>query len=125
MALLKSFGLNGLAAEMQTRIADEPVTINNLTNRLLDLGGVPDFNLAKPNIGADLQGILRNDLDGQIKTRPYLNDLIDKVAKENDATTRILIENILNDEELHLSWLETEVSLFEKLGEALYTAHKL
>jgi len=42
-----------------------------------------------------------------------------------DATTRNLVEQILADEEQHLSWLETEIALYEKLGESLYSASRL
>jgi bacterioferritin len=36
-----------------------------------------------------------------------------------------LIEGILADEELHLSWLQTEIDLYDRLGEALYVATRL
>jgi bacterioferritin (cytochrome b1) len=39
--------------------------------------------------------------------------------------TRNLIEQILADEEQHFSWLETEIDLSEKLGEALHSAGRL
>jgi len=41
------------------------------------------------------------------------------------STTRNLIEKILADEEQHLSWLETEIALHEKLGEPLYSVSRL
>src|SRR5258708_38673589 len=47
------------------------------------------------------------------------------VAAAHDATTRNLIEKSLSDEEQHLSWLETEIALYEKLGESLYCASRL
>jgi len=41
------------------------------------------------------------------------------------ATTRVLIESILADEELHLAWLQTEVDLYDRLREPLYLANRL
>ena len=39
---------------MQAHIDDEPITIQSLLNRLLDLGGQPSFTIAVPNIGSTL-----------------------------------------------------------------------
>ena len=45
VALIESWGIEGLARGMQAHIDDEPVTISSVLNRLLDLGGRPDFSL--------------------------------------------------------------------------------
>jgi bacterioferritin len=125
LELVESWGLHGLAAGMSVHISDEPVTIANLLNRLLDLDGAPAFTLGVPKIGTTLREVLDNDMAGQRTARPGLNAAAEVAAGAHDATTRILIEQILADEELHLSWLRTEVDLFDKLGEALYTANRL
>ena len=65
------------------------------------------------------------DMGLQRNTKPKLNAAAEAAAAAHDATTRNLIEQILADEELHFSWLETELELYEKLGEALYTASRL
>ena len=41
------------------------------------------------------------------------------------SLSRNLIERILADEEQHLSWLETEIELCARLGDALYIASRL
>src|SRR5258708_24956184 len=65
VALVQSWGLNGLATPMAARIADEPRTLASLLNRLIDLGGVPEFTMAKPHIGATVREVLDNDMAGQ------------------------------------------------------------
>ena len=65
VALLDSWGLVGLAHGMEARIADEPVTIGELMQRLLDLGGTPNFAPTKPNIGASVGDVLDKDLEIQ------------------------------------------------------------
>ncbi len=125
VALLESWGISGLASTMQTHIDDEPITIAALLNRLLDLGGQPDFTFATPTIGTTLREVLENDMEAQRNTRPGLNQAAEVAAGEHDATTRVLIEGILADEEQHLSWLETELDLLERLGEPLYLANRL
>ena len=51
VALLDSWGLMALARSMEARIADEPVTISSVLDRLLDLGGRPNFTVGAPVIG--------------------------------------------------------------------------
>lgn len=124
-ALIEGWGLAGLAEAMRARIADEPVTITALTNRILDLGGTPAFSFLPVKIGGDLRQVLENDMDLQRSARTDLNRIVDQIAAAHDATTRILIEGILADEEEHLAWLETELSLLDRLGDALYVASRL
>lgn len=125
VALIESWGVAGLAASMKARIADEPVTIEELTNRLLDIGGAPAFEFGSVNIGTDLRRALDNDMAVQRNVSEILNAAAEAVGAAQDATTRILIEGILADEEAHLAWLELEIALLDKLGEPLYLASRL
>jgi bacterioferritin len=125
VALIESWGAVGLARGMQAHIDDEPETITSVLNRLLDLGGRPAFTLGETNIGTSLREILENDLELQQLARPGLNAAAEAAAGAHDATTRILIEAVLADEEAHLSWLETELELLEKLGDQLYLSNRL
>lgn len=124
-ALIEGWGLAGLAEAMRARIVDEPVTITALTDRILDLGGTPAISFPPVNIGGDLRQVLENDMDLQRSARTGLNKLVEQIAVAHDATTRTLIEGILADEEEHLAWLETELALLDRLGDALYVASRL
>jgi bacterioferritin len=110
---------------MRIRTADEPVTIRSLLGRLVDLDGTPAFTIEVPFIGETVREILDNDMGLQRNTRPLLNAAAEVAAAAHDATTRNLIEQILADEEQHLSWLDTEIDLYETLGESLYCASRL
>jgi bacterioferritin len=125
VVLIEAWGLKGLANQMRVRTADEPVTINALLNRLGDLDAAPRFTIDAPTIGATVQEALDNDMALQRCTRPMLNTAAEAAAAAHDATSRNLIEKILADEEQHLAWLETEIDLCAKLGEALYFASRL
>jgi bacterioferritin len=125
VALLNSWGLAGLAHSMEAHIADEPITIASLMTRLVDLGGKPNFTLGTPNIGTSVREVLDKDLEIQRLARPGLNAAAEAAAAEHDATTRVVLEGILADEEQHLSWLQSEVDLLERLGEPLYLANRL
>jgi bacterioferritin len=69
--------------------------------------------------------VLEHDLELQQIARPGLNAAAEAAAGAHDATTRILLEGVLADEEEHLSWLETELALLEKLGDQLYLSNRL
>ena len=125
IAVIEADGASLLASEMETKIADEPETIVKLQNRLLDLGGQINFTVKQPNIGKNLREALQNDYELQKNARVGLNAWAKIANDENDATTRILIEAILADEEEHLSWLEQELNLLEKLGEPLYLSKRM
>ena len=125
VTVLHSWGITGLAQAMEERIADEPVTIATMMRRLLDLGGRPDFAFGDLNLGTSVREVLDNDLEIQLLARPGLNAAAETAAAEHDATTRVLIEGILADEEQHLAWLQGEIDLLERLGEPLYLANRL
>lgn len=125
IAVIKAEGAMKLAKEMEEKTADEPENIVNLQNRLLDLGGSIELNLSAPNIGKNLREALENDYALQKNARKGLNEWAELAAAEHDATTRNLIEKMLEDEEEHLAWLEQELNLLDKLGEALYLAKRM
>jgi bacterioferritin len=125
IAVIEARGLQGLADAMRVRTADEPIAIRALLNRLVDLGGTPAFTIEALAIGATVREILDNDMGLQRHARPKFNAAAEAAAAAHDATTRNPIEKILADEEQHLSWLETEITLYEKLGESLYCASRL
>jgi bacterioferritin len=99
VALLESWGISGLANTMRAHIDDEPASISALTDRLVDIGGRPDFTLGQPNIATTLREVLENDLALQRGARTGLNAAAEAVAAGHDATTRVVIEAILAAEE--------------------------
>lgn len=125
VALIDSWGIEGLARSMEARTVDEPGTITALSNRLLDLDGEPDFAIIAPNIGKNLREVLENDLKLQSQARPALNAAAEAASSAHDAVSRAIFEGILTDEEEHLSWLGTEIRLLDLLGEPLYVANRL
>lgn len=125
VAVIASEGASLLASEMEDKIADEPETIIKLQDRLLDLGGEIRFTVKQPNIGTNLREALQNDYELQKNARTGINQWVEIATAEHDATTRILIEEILADEEEHLYWLEQELNLLEKLGEPLYLSKRM
>lgn len=125
IAIIAAEGAEKLANTMREKTADEPENITNLQNRLLDLGGEIQLALPTPKIGKTSREALENDYELQKNARIGLNAWAEIAANEHDATTRNLIERMLEDEEEHLAWLEQELSLLDKLGEPLYLSKRM
>jgi bacterioferritin len=68
---------------------------------------------------------LKNDLALEREAVVKLNDAIALCVAEADNTSRDLLEDMLEDEEEHVDWLETQLDLIKKLGEAQYLAEQL
>jgi bacterioferritin len=95
---------------------------NNVRDRL---GVSATMGVADNPVFTILNEILDNDMELQRHTRPKLNAAAEAAAAAHDATTRNLIEQVLADEDQHLSGLDTEIALYETLGESLYCASRL
>ena len=59
---------------------------------------------------------LRCDLDLEQQALPLLREAIAYCESVNDYVTRELFEDILESEEEHVDWLETQLGLIEKIG---------
>ena len=110
---------------MQAHIDDEPVTIQSMLERLLDLDGQPSFTIAVPNIGRTLREVLDNDMEAQRKHDRRSTWRPKQRGQHTTPPLAVLLESILAEEEKHLSWLQTEIDLLERLREPLYVANRL
>jgi bacterioferritin len=124
-AVSEARSLQGLADAMRVRSADEPIATRATLNRLVDLGATPTFTIGALAIGGTVREIIDTDMALRHHARLKSNAAAEDTAAAHDAATRNLIEKILADEKQHLSWLETEIALHEKLGESLYSVSHL
>ena len=97
-----------------------------LIERVLFLDGVPNVQrLGKINIGQDVQEILKADYALEMDALPRLNEGIEKCRELGDNNSRHLLEEILEDEEKHVDWLEAQMALIEQVGVQNYLSQQI
>ena len=124
--MLKNWGLKELAEHEHHESIDEMKHADMLSERILFLDGLPNFQaLGKLRIGESPVEILRCDLALEMDGLQVLKDAIVHCEGVNDFASRRLFADILDSEEEHIDWLETQLSLVERLGEQNYLAQQL
>jgi len=92
-----------------------------ITNRILFLEGLPNYQrLFSLRIGQTVREQFNADLAVELEVVERLRPGIAMCRDKGDITTANLFEEILEDEEEHIDYLETNLELMEKLGEQLY-----
>jgi bacterioferritin len=97
-----------------------------LIERILFLEGIPNMQrLGKINIGENVPEILKLDLALEMDAIPRLNKGVETCRDAGDNTTRMLIEEVLEDEEEHVDWLEAQLDLISQVGAQNYLAQQI
>ena len=120
--MLRNWGLAKFATHEYAESVDEMQHADQLIERILFLEGRPNLNdLGKLMIGDNVTSILENDLELEKLAMPELRDGIAHCESIGDYVTRDLLRQILDSEEEHVDWLETQFELIERVGIENYT----
>jgi len=116
--MLKNWGLAKLGAKSFKESIDEMKHAEMLTERILFLEGLPNFqDLGKLKIGENVKEILKCDLSLEVDMAvPDLRAAITHSENVKDYVSRELLEKILESEEEHIDFLETQLELVERVG---------
>ncbi len=124
--MLKNWGLKELAEHEYHESIDEMKHADKLSDRILFLDGLPNFQaLGKLKIGETPREILQCDLALELEALQLLKDAIVHCEGVGDFTSRQLFADILDSEEEHIDWIETQLSLIERISEQNYLAQQL
>jgi len=119
--MFRNWGYERLADHEHHESIDEMKHADHLTERILFLEGLPNFqDLGKLMIGESVPEALRADLDLEIGALPLLREAIAHAERVSDYVSRELFEDILESEEEHIDWLETQFKLIDDIGIANY-----
>jgi bacterioferritin len=117
----ENWGFTKLAKHTRYESIDEMKHAERLTDRILFLEGLPNYQKLNPlRIGQTVPEQLRADLAIEMEAVHRLRPGIELMRSRGDVTSARIFEEILADEEEHVDYLETELSLLESLGEQLY-----
>lgn len=119
--MLKDWGLLALGAHEYEESIDEMKHADQLIERILFLEGLPNLqNLGKLMIGENPKEIFECDLKLELNGHGDLKAAVAHCEEVGDYASRELFVSILESEEEHIDWLETQLSLIERLGLQTY-----
>lgn len=112
-----NWGLAKLEAYEKKESIDEMKHADRLIERILFLEGLPNLqDLGKLLVGESPKEAIECDLKLERAAHPDLKAAIAYCEKAGDYVSRELFESILESEEEHIDWLETQLGLVAKLG---------
>ena len=124
--MLDDWGLKKMGKMEMHESIDEMKHADKLTDRILLLEGLPNYqHLGKLRVGEDVKEMLECDLKLEMDAVPDLKEAISHCEKVKDFVSRELFVDILESEEEHIDWLETQLDLIEKVGMKNYLQSKM
>ncbi|AZI36710.1 bacterioferritin [Caenibius tardaugens NBRC 16725] len=114
---LKHWGVNKLAEYERHESIDEMKHADALAERVLFLDGLPNFQaINRLKVGETVEEILKADLALEMEALPLLRDAIAYCETVRDYISREIFERILESEEEHVDFLETQFDMIERMG---------
>ena len=111
------WGLKKLAEKEHEESIDEMKHADQLIQRILFLEGLPNLqDLGNLLIGENPREMLECDLRLEMNATPDLREGIAYCESVSDSVSRDILSEILDSEEEHIDWLETQLGLIDKVG---------
>lgn len=124
--MIENWGYEPLGQHFRDESIDEMKDADALIGRILFLEGVPNLQrLGTVRVGETVPEKLQLALDLEYESIDRLNRGIGRMLELGDNGTRELLEHILEGEEEHADWLETQLGLVAQLGDTQYLAQHI
>ncbi|MEX0605627.1 MAG: bacterioferritin [Marinobacter sp.] len=115
--MYKDWGITKLAAKEYEESIDEMKHADQLIERILFLEGLPNLqDLNKLLIGENVKEMIECDLNLEMIAHKDLKEAVIHCETVKDFTSRELFRGILDSEEEHIDWLETQLDMIERMG---------
>ncbi|QBF82233.1 bacterioferritin [Shewanella maritima] len=115
--MFKHWGLDQLNSKEYKKSIQDMKHADKLIERVLFLEGLPNLQqLDKLRIGEDTEEMLQCDMEAVTEQVAELRKAIKLCEDERDYMSRDLLEELLEDEEEHIDWIETQQDLITKTG---------
>jgi bacterioferritin len=124
--MLNNWGYARLGAHFHEESIDEMKDADRLIERILFLEGIPNLQrLGNVRVGETPLEKIQLALELEVEAVGRLNAGIERCVALHDNGTRELLEDILDGEEHHADWLETQLGLIRQLGDIQYLTQQL
>ena len=124
--MCENWGYRSLAAYVRKEAIEEMQHAQKVIDRILYFDGAPNMQkYLKINVGKTVPEQFQFDLEVEYQAVPRLNKGIEVARGQGDNGTRALLEEILEDEEEHVDWLEAQLHMIKEIGVENYLAQKL
>jgi len=124
--MCKNWGYKRLAKKIRDESIDEMKHADDVIERILYLEGVPNLQrLGKLHVGEGVKEQFESDLALERTAIDFLNRGIQKARDLGDNGTEELLMDILEAEEEHTDWLETQLELIVQVGLQNYLAQQI
>lgn len=115
--MFRNWGLTKLDEYEYHESIDEMKHADTIINRILFLEGLPNLqDLGTLRIGENTREIFQCDLAMELEAIPMYREAIAHCESVRDFVTRDLLAQILESEEEHVDWLETNLELMDRIG---------
>lgn len=124
--MYKNWGLEELNEKNYKKSIEDMKQADKLIERILFLNGLPNLqDLGKIYLGEETQEMLSCDMRFQLEQIPLLKESIALCERAQDYVTREILEGILEEEEEHVDWIETQQYLIKNAGLENYLQSKI
>jgi bacterioferritin len=124
--MLRNWGFHELEEAEYKQSMGEMKDADKLINRILFLEGLPNLqDLHRLRVGENVPEFLRADLELEVASRADLLVAVAACEEKRDFVSRDILAEILEGEEDHIDWIETQLGLIEKVGLENYLQHQI